>query len=132
MTPEPIATGLHLCRDLTVHPDSLEVSLSRIFRVFRPPLYPDTAPAFWAFAAITGPRAQGTVYAAIYRLSNGDLVYANEHPIHFPDRFTPLYYRLRLSNCRFPAVGAYEMVLMVDRDVIAQRVFHVLTEDGEA
>jgi hypothetical protein len=132
VTPEPIAVGLHLCRDLTVHADTLEVSLTRIFRTLRSQLYPAFAPRFWAFASVYGPEAQGNLYAAIYRVSNGDLVYVNEHLIRFPDRFTPIYYRLQLSSCRFPAVGAYEMLLMVDRDVVAQSVFHVLTEEGEA
>lgn len=131
MTPEPVAVGLHLCHDLTVHEHTLEVSLSRIFRTLRSPLYPATAPPFWAFASVHGPVAQGTFHLAIYRVSNGGLVYALKHPIHFPDRFTPVYIRVQVNGCRFPAAGAYEMMLIVDHDVIAQRVFHVHTEDGE-
>jgi len=62
-------------------------------------------------------------------LSQHDVVYSAEHPIEFRDRFTPVYLTLRVSHCRFPKAGGYEMILMVDRDVIAQRVFHV-TQDG--
>jgi hypothetical protein len=46
--------------------------------------------------------------------------------IEFPSRLVPVYVRLRFSNCRFPAPGKYETMLMIDRDVIAQRDFHVL------
>ena len=131
MTPEPVPIGLHLCHDLVVHAETLEVSLHRVFRTLRSPLYPLIAPPFWVFAGLTGPVGRGILRVVIFHLDDRDLVYIFETPVEFPDRFTPVYFRLRLSTCRFPSAGAYEMMLLVDQDVIAQRVFHVLTEGSE-
>jgi hypothetical protein len=131
VTPEPIATGLHLCHDLAVHPDSLEVSLTRIFRTFRSPLYPATAPPFWAFGAIHGPKGRGELRVAVTRLLTDEMISEARGTIEFPSPLVPVYVRLRFSNCRFPAPGAYETMMMIDRDVIAQRVFHVLVPGAE-
>ena len=130
MTPEPVPVGLHLCRQVSTEPTTGEATLTNVFRVLETPLHPATAPPFWAFAALSGPVGRGTLRVAILHLEDSDIVYWMSHPIEFKDRFTPVYLTLKLSHCRFPAAGTYEMMMWVDWDVVAQRVFHVVPPGG--
>jgi hypothetical protein len=129
VVPTPNALGLHLCRDLAVEAATGDVTLTGIFRVLQTPLHPATTRPFCAFCALTGPVGRGTLRVAITHLDERDVIYSMAHPIEFRDRSTPVYLTLRLSHCRFPTAGAYEMMVLVDWDVVAQRVFHVVPED---
>jgi hypothetical protein len=131
MIPAPVAVGLHLCHNLVVQPDTHDVTLTRVFRILRTPLHPSTIRPFSAFASIHGPEGRGILRVAIFRAHDQDVLYSMSNPVEFRDRFTPVYLTLRMSHFRFPSAGEYEMMLMIDRDVIAQRVFHVVAAGVE-
>jgi hypothetical protein len=130
MIPLPTVVGLHVCHDVSIDL-SHEVTMTRVFRDFTTPLHPKTTHPFRAFAAIYGPLGRGSLQVTISTLDRPEVVYDFRHTIEFKDRLSPVYLNLNMSYCRFPRAGGYEMMLIVDNDVIAQRVFFVIAEGIE-
>jgi len=129
MIPSPIVTGLHVCHDVNIDEVTKEVTLTRIFYDLPSPIYPDLTRPFWAFASMHGPIGSGTLSFFVMTLDEQTIVYSLEHPIEFKDRFSAAYFRLKLHRFRFPKAGRYEIMMMVDDEIIAQRTFHV-TDSG--
>lgn len=127
MIPAPTVAGLHVCHDVQIDMDRHEITLTRIFRNLVSPT--NETSQFWAFAIISGPLGRGNLRLRIMDLDQETLVYEFQHPIDFRDRLSPVYLKLNLQHCRFTKEGGYEIMLRVDDDIIAQRVF-VVSKEG--
>jgi hypothetical protein len=108
--------------------DRHEITLTRIFRNLVTPIHPNRANPFWAFATIFGVLGRGKLQVIVSALDQPEVVYDFRHPIEFKERLSPIYLKLDLAYCRFPREGPYEIMLIVDGDIIAQRVFFVSGE----
>jgi hypothetical protein len=71
---------------------------------------------------------RGNLQVIVSTLDEPEVVYDFRHAIEFKDRLSPVYLKLNMTYCRFPRAGPYEMMLIVDGDIIAQRLFHVVAE----
>jgi hypothetical protein len=128
MIPAPTIAGLHVCHDVTINLDRREITLTRGFRNLVTPVHPALTKPFWAFAEIYGPLGEGSLQLIISTLDVPEVVYDFRHKIEFKDRLSPVYLNLHMGHCRFPRAGKYEMMVIVDGDIIAQRVFVVIVE----
>jgi len=129
MIPAPTVAGLHVCHDVQIDMDRHEITLTRIFRNLVSRTDGTQTSPFWAFAIIAGPLGRGNLRLRIMDLDLETLVYEFQHPIDFRDRLSPVYLKLNLQHCRSTREGGYEIMLRVDDDIIAQRVF-VVSKEG--
>ena len=131
MIPTPTVAGLHVCHDAQIDMDRHEITLRKSFRNLETPLHPSYAAPFWAFAEIYGPLGRCNLQVTISTLDVPQVVYEFRHRIEFNDRLSPVYLNLNMGHCRFPRLEKYEMMVIVDGDIIAQRVFVVLAAEDE-
>lgn len=125
MIPAPTVAGLHLCHDVQIDMDRHEITLTRAFHSLSTPIHPNYASPFWAFVELYGPIGKGILTLTLMTLDEQKMFYVFKHPIEFRDRFSPVYFRLNLRECRFPRAGDYEIMLWLDGDIVAQRRFIV-------
>jgi hypothetical protein len=64
----------------------------------------------------------GDLELAVVRLAEEEeQIYSQRGRIQFPDRFKVVNAHIRVSRLRFPRPGSYDIRLLIDGDLIAQR-----------
>jgi hypothetical protein len=126
MIPAPTVAGLHVCHGVDIDLSRHEFTLTRSFHELSSPIHPNYGNGFWTIAELYGPIGKGTLTLTLMTLDQQRMVYGFKHSIEFKNRFSPVYFRLNIRNCRFPKVGEFEIMLWVDLDIVAQRRFVVV------
>jgi hypothetical protein len=129
MTPQPTALGLFLCEQVIVDHQTRNPSPINIFTGRAVDGFPSDPQRFSVFAALTDAEGSGTLELVGVRLDSGMRFYGQQHPIQFPDRGTVVNVNVRIRNLRFPAPGWYDLLLLVDGDLVAQRRLRVYRQD---
>jgi hypothetical protein len=132
MVPDPTALALMLCEQVIVDQGSRNPSPINIFTGRVVDRFPSDPQRFSAFAALTDGQGAGRLELRAVRLDTGDQFYAQQYPIHFPDRSMVVNVNVRVRNLRFPVPGVYEFMLLVDGNLIAQRRLRVYAQAGGA
>jgi hypothetical protein len=125
MVPDPTALALLLCEQVIVDQLSRNPSPINIFTGLAVERFPSDPQRFSVFAALTDSLGDGRLELRTSRLDTGDQFYAQQYPLHFPDRATVINVNIRIRNIRFPVPGVYEFLLLVDGSPIAQRKLRV-------
>jgi hypothetical protein len=125
MIPDPTALALLLCEQVIVDQHSRNPSPINIFTGLAVEGFPSDPQRFSVFAALTDSQGDGRLELRAIRLDTGDQFYAQQYPIHFPDRATVVNVNIRIRGIRFPVAGLYEFLLMVDGSLVAQRRLRV-------
>lgn len=133
MTPLPTALGLILCEQVLVDQRTRNPSAINIFTGRAVEQFPSDPQRFSVFAALTDGQGDGTIELVGVRLDTGDQFYAQQHPIHFPQRAVVVNVHIRVRNLRFPVAGWYEFLLLIDRELVAGRRLRVyqMPEQGQ-
>jgi hypothetical protein len=125
MVPDPTALALLLCEQVIVDQYSRNPSPIKIFTGLAVERFPSDPQRFSVFAALTDSEGDGRLELRAIRLDTGDQFYAQQFPVHFPDRATVINVNIRVRNIRFPVAGLYEFLLLVDGSLVAQRKLRV-------
>jgi hypothetical protein len=127
MVPDPTALALLLCEQVIVDQHSRNPSPINIFTGLAVEQFPSDAQRFSVFAALTDTQGDGRLELRAIRLDTGDQFYAQQYPLHFPERATVVNVNIRVRTIRFPVSGVYEFQLLVDGSLVAQRKLRVYT-----
>ncbi len=92
--------------------------------------FPSDPQRFSVFVALTDSQGDGRLELRAIRLDTGDQFYAQQYPIHFPDRATVVNVNIRVRGIRFPAAGTYEFLLLVYGNSVAQRKLRVYSSSS--
>jgi hypothetical protein len=130
MLPAPMAIGLTLCHYAAVEEGTRDVTLAGCFLTLRARAFPFRSAPFWVFASLVGGQGEGTVELAITRLETEEELFRVQRRFVFQDRLSELRILFRLSNCVFPAAGAYFFTLLFDGEWMAQRRIRVLDKEA--
>jgi hypothetical protein len=125
MIPDPTALALLLCEQVIVDHHSRNPSPINIFTGLAVEEFPSAPQRFSVFAALTDSQGNGGLELRAIRLDTGEQFYAQQYPIHFPDRATVVNVNIRIRGIRFPASGVFEFLLLVDGTLVAQRRLRV-------
>jgi hypothetical protein len=125
MIPPPTALGLFLCERVLVDKESGNPSPIGIFTGLAVDQFPSDPQRFSVFSALTDGAGNGNLELAAVRLDTGEQFYSQKHPVHFPDRGIVVNIHVRVRKIVFPSPGWFEMLLLIDNDLIAQRKVRV-------
>jgi hypothetical protein len=125
MVPDPTALALLLCEQVIVDQQSRNPSPINIFTGLAVEGFPSDAQRFSVFAALTDSKGDGHLELRAIRLDTGEQFYAQQYPIHFPDRAIVVNVNIRVRAIRFAVPGVYEFLLLVDGNLVAQRKLRV-------
>jgi hypothetical protein len=123
MVPPPIALGLVLCQGSIIEEKTRNVTLVNTFVRHDVEEFPSPPQRFTVFSVITDGQGDATIDLVVTRLATGEEIFAQRVPWNFPNRLTEVRLLYKITQCRFPAPGLYQVTILVDGDWIAQRRF---------
>ena len=85
---------------------------------------------FAVFAALTNGRGRVVIDLAIDRLDTLDQIFHRSRTVEFRSPLQEVWILFHVSHGAFPVPGSYQVALRMQGEVIAQRVFEVLTTEN--
>ena len=129
MSQRPVAIGLLLCEQLIVEEGTKNVTLVNSFTQRTAETFPWTSPPFTVVAWLTNGEGAITLEVVV---EDADTLEELDRRV-MPFRFTaPLQQDrlvLRFPSLTFPAAGPYRVLLLADRELIAQRKLLVVPKE---
>jgi hypothetical protein len=129
MVPAPMAIGLTLCHYAAIEEGTHDITLAGCFVTLRARAFPFRSPPFWVFASLVGGQGEGTAALAITRSETDEELFRVRRRLVLRDRLSEVRILFRLSNCVFPAPGAYFFTLLLDGEWMAHHRVLVLEKE---
>jgi hypothetical protein len=108
MSQRPLVVGLLLCEQLVIEENTHNVTHR-----------------FTAFAALTDGLGEVTIDVAIKHLEDYEEIYRQAVRLRFTDPLQEVRFIFRVTQCSFPAAGAYEIGLSADGELLVAHKFYV-------
>lgn len=126
MTPNPQAVGLIVCERAIIEEETRNVTLVNCFRRLYFPRFPSPPQRLAAHTVLTNGHGTGKVRLSVMRLDTLEAVSTREVQVTFPDPLREVRLLFRHPSLSFPAVGRYEVSLLVDGDPLTRKVIEIL------
>jgi hypothetical protein len=127
MAQRPIALGLFLCEQVIIEAGTRNVTPVNCLTHKSVKAFPSEKVPLVVFAELTDGAGQVTLETVVQRLDNLEVVYRFGHSTTFEDQLKVIRYMARI-RCSFPLAGYYQVALLADREIVAQRKLRVLEE----
>jgi hypothetical protein len=121
----PVAVGLLLCEQVIIEKGTDNITLVNCFRERRAKQIPSEPLSFVIYAILTNGLGDIAVTVAIQDLDDFRDVARFTKVCRFTDPFGEFRCTLNINNIVFPAVGAYQVLLLADGKFVAHRRFTV-------
>ena len=132
MIPPPVVLGLTICEKAIVEEGTRNVTLVSTFTKLLVDSFPTPPQKFTAHVVLTEGLGTGIIDLVVSSLDTNREVYQARVPIRFPDRLMELRLLFNVTNCVFPAPGAYQLMLVLDGECLALRRFQVLAREKKS
>jgi hypothetical protein len=132
MAQRPNACGLLLCEQVIIEEGTKNLTPVNCFTHRTVRQFPSQPFPFVVFAVLTDGFGKMPLEVAVQRLDNLDESYRRSGQIEFR---TPLQQRpciIRIRDCSFPVAGDYQVMLLVDHELVAQQRLRILLKGGAA
>lgn len=126
MAQVPTVIGLLVCDQTVIEEATKNVTLVNCFTALRVEQFPSGPRRFSVFAALIDGSGEMAMEVVVNRLENDQEIYRRAVRLHFRDRLQEVRFLFRVTDCRFPAAGQYEVDLWADRQLLALHKFRVL------
>jgi hypothetical protein len=130
MNHRPIAIGMVLCEQVIVEEGTHNVTPVNCFNVRELDTLPSPA-TFFALVWLADGLGEMLAEIVVERLDTLEEVYRNTRKLVFTNRLQDSRCLARIRIGKFPVVGYYQVSLIVDRELIAQRKFRVQAKGGQ-
>jgi len=131
MAKRPVVIGLLLCEQVIVDEQTKYVTPVNCFTYRDVEQIPSEPVTFCVVAFLTDGLGDVRIEVVIRRLADEvDEVFQREAVFRFTDPLHTRRFTVRLRNFSFPSEGEYEVVLLADREMIAQRNFKVRQQEN--
>ena|SRR6266404_3291257 len=130
MIPPPIAVGLIICEKVIVEEFTKNVSLLNTFTKLNVATH--TLPRFVVYAVLTDGLGTCRVQLSIVELETAEEIYSRQMAATFLDRLAELRVLFSTNQCSFPKSGKYQLILLVDDELVAQRTLVVKLNEGKS
>ena len=132
MVPPPIVLGLTVCEKAIVEEGTRNVTLVSTFTKLLVDEFPTSPQKFSVYVVLTEGHGNGIINVVISSLETNREVHQTRGPIHFPDQLMEMRLLFNVTNCVFPAPGAYQLMLVLDGECLALRRIHVLAREKKS
>ena len=121
MNHRPVVLGLLPCEQVIIEESTRNVTPVNCFtqRIVRQ--LPSEAFPFIVFAILTDAAGEIPLEIVIQRLDSLDEIYRRSVVHRFADRLREIRCLFRIRDCSFPIAGAYQVSLLADGELQAQR-----------
>jgi hypothetical protein len=126
----PIAVGLVLCEQVVIEEGTRNVTPVNCFNVREVDDIPGRA-SFCVLAWLADGKGEKVAELVVQRLDNLDAVFRSKARLVFRDPGHTVRFLGRIRDCEFPVEGYYEVMLLIDRELIAHRKFQVQRKGGK-
>jgi hypothetical protein len=121
MKQTPTLIGLFLCEQVIVEETTRNLTLVNCFVRRTVERFPSEAVPFVVFAVLTDGLGDILLEVVLHRLDTMEEIYRVALPSRFPDPLQEFRCTLRVRGYSFPVPGQYQVTLLGDHEVLAQR-----------
>jgi hypothetical protein len=125
MTPTPVVLSMSLCDYVIVEEGTGKPSLIGCFDRLVVPAIPPPRRSFFVAAELTGGHGRSRVSVEVARPDTDETMWWSHGDVYFRDRLFVVRYRTRVVNCPLPVSGRYAVSLLVDGEMVGQRILVV-------
>ncbi|HZT79951.1 MAG TPA: hypothetical protein VFA26_07015 [Gemmataceae bacterium] len=126
MTQRPTAIGLFLCEQVIVEERPRNVTPVNCFTERGAWAFPAEGIRFIAFALLTEGLGEITLELVVHRLDNFEELYRKAFSAEFANPLQTFRCLVRVRNCPFPRPGDYQVSLLAEDEIIAQRKLRIV------
>lgn len=117
----PSALGLFLCEQVIVEEKTRNVTVVNCFSHRVVQNFPSEPMPFVAFALLTDGLGKMPLEIIIERLDTMEEINRLEFMAQFPDPLQTLRFVARIRRCSFPVAGQFQVSLLANHELLAQR-----------
>ncbi len=129
MVPPPIVLDLTVCEKAIVEEGTRNVTLVSAFTKLLVDSFPTPPQKFTAYVVLTEGLGTGTIDLVVSSLDTNREVHQRRFTIRFPDQLMEMRLVFNVTNCVFPAPGAYQLILLLDGECLAMRRIQVVAKE---
>jgi hypothetical protein len=131
MIQRPVAVGLMLCEKIIVEEGTRNVTLVSCFSRLRVHQFPSAPHRMAVYVVLTDGQGEGVIDLILNRLDESEELFQQRQPIKFTGPLQEIGMLFRLNQCSFPAPGRYQILLLADGEMVAQKAFTVLPAEEQ-
>jgi hypothetical protein len=121
----PIALAFILCEQNIVEEATRNLTPVNCFSQRAVSQTPSETFPFVALAQLANGDGDMSLGVIIQRLDNLDEIYRRFVKVRFPDPLQEARFTMRIADCSFPVTGYYQVMLMAENEIIAQRKLRI-------
>ncbi len=129
MKQRPVAVGLLLCEQVIIEEQTRNVTPVNCFTRRTARQLPSEIIPFVVFAILTDGVGDVRLEVTIQRLDTLDEIYRRSMTFRFPGPLQEARCRLRIGDCSFPVAGYYQVTLMAEGELVAQRRMQIVPKE---
>ena len=126
MQQKPVPIGLVLCEQVIIEEKTRNITPVNCFSQRTVEGFPSLPFPFILFAIITDGLGDMTLEIVIQRLDTLDEIYRASVPFRFAHPLQEARCTFRIRNCIFPVAGRYNVMLLADQELVAQRRIRIV------
>jgi hypothetical protein len=125
MTQQPVAIALTLCEQVIVEEGTRNVTLVNCSTTLKVREVPSGPQRLVIHVTLTDGLGAGALRFEVARLDTFETIFTRETSVTFTDPLQEVRVQLRPQGLSFPVEGRYQVSLLADGELIAQRRFRV-------
>jgi hypothetical protein len=119
-----------LCEQVIIEAETRNVTPVNCFSRRTVDRFPSEAVPFVVFAILSDGQGEMPLDVVVSRLDNLDIVYRRSVQCRFTDPLQAVRCIFRIRDCSFPTSGHYQVSLLADRELVAQRKLVILWRES--
>ncbi len=132
MKRRPVAISLSLCEQIIIEENTRNVTLVNCFTHRRVASFPSDLVPFVAFALLTDGVGEMLLELVVERLDTLEEIHRIALPAEFSNPLQTVRCTVRVRDCAFPVAGQYQVSLLADSEVLAQRKLVLFSEEADS
>ena len=125
----PVPIGLLLCEQVIFEEGTRNVTPVNCFSSRTVPRVPSDPSPFVVFALLTDGTGEMTLEIVIERLDTLDVIYRRSYRTRFPGPLHEIRCLVRIADCSWPITGQYQVLLLAENEVVAQRKLRIISRE---
>jgi hypothetical protein len=121
MKQRPVAIGLLTCEQVIVEEKTRNITPVNCFTRRSVEHFPSEVFPFVVFAMLTDGAGEMPLAVSISRLDTLDEIFRRSVSVKFANPLQEVRCVVRIRGCSFPVAGHYEIMLLADNEMVAQR-----------
>jgi hypothetical protein len=132
MSQKPVAIGLLLCEQVIIEEKTRNVTPVNCFTQRLVEGFPSKPFPFVVFAVLTDGLGEVRLEVAIQRLDTLEEVYQRTLTARFPHPLREVRCVFRVRDCSFPVAGAYQVMILAEDELLAQKRLVIQQKEASA